>query len=366
MSTKKIKKNKQSFFMQLALMNANRNIGSTNENPSVGCVVVKNNCVISSSCTNVGGRPHAEYIALNNSKKTTKSDLYVTLEPCSHYGKTSPCVNEIIKKKIKNVYYSVSDPDKRSFNKCKEILKRENIKVNRGLLHSEVKDFYQSYFNYQNNKLPFVTAKLAVSKDFFSAKRNNKWITNKYSRSRVHLIRSKHDCILSSSKTVLIDNSNLTCRINGLENKSPVRIILDKNLNIRFDSNIIKSTNKYSLIIFYNKNNISKLKKLKKLKIKLFKLDLNKEKQFDLHMVLKKIKSLGFSRILLESGLNLMTLFLKKKLVNNFELFISNKIVGSAGHNNFKDTMNTYLKGKVNKLNRVNLFGDKFLSYKIK
>ena len=191
-------------------------------------------------------------------------------------------------------------------------------------------------------------------------------ITNKYSRSRVHLIRSKHDCILSSSKTVLIDNSNLTCRINGLENKSPVRIILDKNLNIRFDSNIIKSTNKYSLIIFYNKNNISKLKKLKKLKIKLFKLDLNKEKQFDLHMVLKKIKSLGFSRILLESGLNLMTLFLKKKLVNNFELFISNKIVGSAGHNNFKDTMNTYLKGKVSKLNCVNLFGDKFLSYKIK
>ena len=83
-------------------------------------------------------------------------------------------------------------------------------------------------------------------------------------------------------------------------------------------------------------------------------------------MVLKKIKSLGFSRILLESGLNLMTLFLKKKLVNNFELFISNKIVGSAGHNNFKDTMNTYLKGKVSKLNCVNLFGDKFLSYKIK
>ena len=86
--------------MKLALMSAAKNVGSTNENPSVGCVVVKDNCVISSSCTNIGGRPHAEYIALNNSNNTNNSDLYVTLEPCSHYGKTVPCVNEIIKKKL--------------------------------------------------------------------------------------------------------------------------------------------------------------------------------------------------------------------------------------------------------------------------
>ena len=352
--------------MKLALMSAAKNVGSTNENPSVGCVVVKDNCVISSSCTNIGGRPHAEYIALNNSNNTNNSDLYVTLEPCSHYGKTVPCVNEIIKKKVRNVYYSIKDPDKRSHNKCKSILKKKNIRVNSGILSSEVSNFYKSYLNYKSNNLPFVTAKLAISKDFFSGHRNKKWITNKYSRAKVHLMRSRHDCILSSSKTVISDNPSFNCRIKGLENKSPTRIILDKNLELPFASKIIKTVKKYPLIVFYNKNKVLKINKLKRLKVKLIRLKLNNKKEFDLHDVLKQIKNMGFSRIFLESGINLMTIFLKKKLINNFELFISSKKIGKAGFNNFKKSMTVYLKNKKNELNCVNLFGDKFLSYKIK
>ena len=112
--------------MKLALMQAHRNLGNTKENPAVGCVIVKNNCVISAECTSINGRPHAEQNAIAYSKNNIKnSDLYVTLEPCSHYGKTSPCVKRIIKRKIKRVFFSLKDPDPLSYNKSTKQLKKK-------------------------------------------------------------------------------------------------------------------------------------------------------------------------------------------------------------------------------------------------
>ena len=128
MSTNQNKTNNHSYFMRLALMQAKKNLGNTKDNPSVGCVVVNNNNVISSGCTSINGRPHAEFNALNFiKKKLSNSNLYVTLEPCSNYGKTPPCVNLIKNKKIRNVYFSVFDPDKKSFNKSQNTLKKAGI-----------------------------------------------------------------------------------------------------------------------------------------------------------------------------------------------------------------------------------------------
>jgi len=228
MSTNPSKYQKSSYFMGLALQQAIRSLGNTKENPAVGCVIVKNNHLISAGYTSLNGRPHAEQNAINFSKINPRnSELYVTLEPCSHYGKTSPCTKSIIKNGIKKVFFSINDPDLRSYNKSTKLLRRKKISVNKGTYANELNLFYRSYIKSKRNLLPFVTCKLSVSKDFFTINKKNKWITNKFSRARVHVMRSNHDCIITSSKTIIKDNSELTCRIDGLKNRSPSRIILD-------------------------------------------------------------------------------------------------------------------------------------------
>ena len=206
-------------------------------------------------------------------------------------------------------FFSIKDPDPRSHDKSTEQLKKNKIRVKSRILSSITRNFYKSYFKSKGNIIPFVTAKMAISKDYYTSNKKKKWITNKFSRGRVHLMRSNHDCILTSVKTVIIDNPRLTCRIRGLENTSPSRIILDKNLEIPIKSNIVKSASKYRTIIFFSKINRKKIEILKRLRIKLIKTPLNEDKNFDLENILAKVKILGFSRILLESGLNLTTSF---------------------------------------------------------
>ena len=156
--------------------------------------------------------------------------MQVTLEPCSHFGVTPPCVNKIINSKIKKVYYSINDEDVRSKGKSFKKLKNSKIKVRSGICSSIIKNFYRSYIKNKKDILPFVTSKIAISKDYFTKNNKEKWITNEYSRGRVHLLRSKHDCIITTSKTVVEDDTNLSCRIQGLEKRSPVKIILDRKL----------------------------------------------------------------------------------------------------------------------------------------
>ena len=347
-------------------MQAKRNLGNTKENPAVGCVIIKNDCIISVGRTGINGRPHAEQNAIAYSKNNIKnSDLYVTLEPCSHYGKTPPCIKTIIGSKIRRVFFSLKDPDSRSYNKSTKQLTKNKIKVKSGILGNGTKNFYKSYFKYKKNILPFVTAKMAISKDYYTNNKKKKWITNKFSRGRVHLIRSNYDCIITSAKTIIKDNSELSCRIRGLENHSPSRIILDKKLKIPIASNIVRSADKHRTIIFFNKINKKKIKILKNLKIKLIKTPLDADENFNLKNILLKVKLLGFSRILLESGLNLTTNFLNKGLVDDFQLFISKTNLGKNGNNSFKRNMKLFLKNRKFTNEKVNLFGDKLISYRL-
>ena len=201
MFTKPRKYQKHSYFMRLALQQAKKILGNTKINPAVGCILVKNNYLISAGYTSYNGRPHAELNAINYSKVNPKySVLYTTLEPCSHYGKTPPCTKSIIKSKIKKVFFSVNDPDPRSFNKCFAALRKRGISVGNSLLKNEVEFFYRSYFKLKKSHLPFVTCKIATSKDFYTVNKKSKWITNEYSRGRVHLLRSLH-LIFNNIKT---------------------------------------------------------------------------------------------------------------------------------------------------------------------
>lgn len=346
---------------------ARTTIGNTSKNPAVGCAITKDNILVGIGSTSINGRPHAEHNAINFSKiNLSNSNLYVTLEPCSHYGKTNPCVNKIINKKIKKVFFSIKDPDIRSFNKSTKILKRKNIKVNIGLNSKIVNDFYRSYKKFKSNELPFVTSKIAASRDFFTINKKKRWITNLYSRQRVHLIRSIHDCILTSSITIIKDNPSLTCRVNGLENYSPFRVILDKNLSLPINSKIVRNNFDKKTIIFFNKNNKKKINLLKKLGIKVYQIPLDNDKKLNLRAALFKIKELGFSRILLEAGINLTTSFFEQNLINDFKIFVSNKKINRNGKGCLKSYFNTFLKNKKPFKEKVYLFGDNLMSYKIK
>ena len=312
--------------MHLALNLASARKGLTGENPSVGCVIVKNDKIISIGQTSFNGRPHAETNAINNSfESLIGSKIYVTLEPCNHYGKTPPCTNSIIKSGIKEVFYSMNDIDKKVKGKSFKILSKKNIKVRKGLLENQAKDLYESYIINRKHKIPFVTAKIALSKNNLIYSENVRRITSQVSDKISHYLRFKNDGLMISCKTLNIDNPKLNCRLNGYEKFSPKRIILDKDLDIGKSTYIFKSAKKDNTIIFHSSSNHSKIKILKKKGITLIKMKLNAKKRFDLRIILKKLFSLGIKNLLVEGGDKITKNMLKNRLVNQFYVFKSLK-----------------------------------------
>tara|TARA_B100000963_G_scaffold339210_1_gene336746 strand:+ start:1874 stop:2980 length:1107 start_codon:yes stop_codon:yes gene_type:complete len=313
-------------FMQLALKLASVRKGLTGENPSVGCLIVKNDQIISIGQTGLNGRPHAEHNAINNSVENIKgSKMYVTLEPCNHYGKTPPCTNSIIKSGISEIIYGMDDIDKKVKGKSFKILSNKKIKVKKGLLKNEAKNLYDSYIVNRNKKLPFVTAKIAISKNQLIYSKGTKRITHEASDKLTHILRYKNDSIMISSKTLNVDNPKLNCRIKGFENFSPRRIILDKNLEIKLNSYIFKSAKKDNTIIFHNALNNRKIKILKKKGIILIKFKIDNKKKFNLKTVLKKLYIFGVRNLLVEGGDKITKNLIKNRLIDKFYLFKSPK-----------------------------------------
>ena len=353
-------KTNHNYFLKLAFNIAKINLGKTGLNPSVGCIVVKNNSVISSACTSANGRPHAEFNALKPKKDFKNSDLYVTLEPCTHYGITPPCTNIIAKKGIKRVFYSFNDIDKRTAKKSKKKLSKRKIKVYKKS-SNDFKDFYQSYFLNQKKNIPFIDAKIAISKDYLTINKNSKWITNSLSRKRTHLIRSEYDAIVSTSKSINKDNSLLNCRLAGFDNNKPDLIIIDLMLKIKTNLNIFKGINKRKILIVTSKLNSKKISYLRKKGVKFISIkSLDNKKDFiNLFKVLKKY---AYNRILVESGLIFLNKLLKENLIFNLYVFQKSSKLGRNGRNNTSNKLlkKLTLKRKVN----VNLSGDKL--YKIK
>ena len=340
-------------FLNLAFHLAEKNLGQTRLNPSVGTVIVKNETVISSGATSSQGRPHSEYNALKNLKNCSGASLYTTLEPCTHYGKTPPCTNIIIKKKIKNVYYAFEDPDTRTFKKAKKVLSKKGI-ITKLIRTKNYINFYRSYFINKRLFIPFITAKIAVSKDYYTVNKKEKWITNEASRNKVHLLRSRHDCVLSTSKSINQDNSLLNCRINGLNNKKPDLFIIDLKLKLKRKLLLNKYLKLRKIFIITSKTNSSKTLAYKKLGYKI--IFINKlENKKDLNLLYKKIYKIGYSRMLVEVGLTFLNYLIKNRLIHDLYIFKSNKKLGKKGKNN---NTTKYLKKIHPKLLTINLNGD--------
>src|SRR6187200_147170 len=221
-------------YMALALALGRRGLGNTWPNPAVGAVVVKDGKIIGRGWTQPGGRPHAEALALKRAGKAARgATLYVTLEPCSHEGKTPPCADAVIRAGIARVVSAVEDPNHVVAGQGHERLRGKNIAVEIGLDAEEAARAHAGHFRRVRDGRPQVLLKLAVSRDGKAAAgRKPVEITGPQARQEVFLLRAQSDAILVGLGTVMADNPSLTSRLSGMRERSPIRILLDAQLRV--------------------------------------------------------------------------------------------------------------------------------------
>ncbi len=239
-------------FMARAIEVSLRHQGQTETNPSVGCVLVKDGKIIAEAVTAIGGRPHAERQALEIAGEAARgATAYVTLEPCSHWGKTPPCANALVEYGVARVVVAVDDPDERVSGRGYSILREAGIVVETGLLREQGKRALAGYLTRQVKKRPHVILKLAISADGMIGRRGERQvaITGREARHAVHELRAHCDCILVGIGTAIADDPELTVRIDGIEDRSPVRIVLDRHFELPLTSNLVKTAREVPVIV---------------------------------------------------------------------------------------------------------------------
>lgn len=330
-------------YIRLTIELAKKGIGKVSPNPLVGCVIVKDEKIIGAGFHEKFGGNHAEINALNSTKDNLEgSTLYVNLEPCSHYGKTPPCVDKIIEKKIRRVVIGTLDMNPLVSGRGIKKLKAAGVEVKVGLLEQECIDLNKFFFKYITKKLPYVTLKAAQTIDgkIADAFGNSKWISSLSSRRYVHRLRANYDAVLVGRITVDTDNPSLTVRL--VEGRNPKRIILDTNLKTSLKSKIFSQLNNDSLIIITSHDSLKKKDKLKKIKalgIKIIAVNKNKNGFLNLKTALRELAKIGICSILVEGGAQTFSSFLKEKIFDDILLFVPPKILGS-GLTTFSDINN--------------------------
>lgn len=317
-------------YMQLALELARKGMGKTSPNPMVGAVITKQDKIIGLGYHKQYGALHAERDAFASlSESAEGATLYVTLEPCCHYGKTPPCTDAIIEHKIKRVVVATLDPNPLVGGKGIQILREHGISVTTGVLEAEALELNHVFFHYITSKLPYVVMKYAMSADGKIATHTgaSKWITSEEARNHVHTLRNQYTGIMVGIGTVKADNPMLTCRIpNG---NHPTRIVCDTNCQIALDSNIIKTAKDIPTYIACHTCTPEKKQALENAGAILIQVPLEQE-HIDLSCLLKELGSLGIDSILVEGGGTLNESLLKTGLVNALKVYLAPKIIGGA------------------------------------
>ncbi len=316
-------------YMSIAIAEARKGMGFVNPNPMVGAVIVKNNEIISKDYHHRYGEFHAERNAILNCKEDmTDAEIYVTLEPCCHEGKTPPCTQAIIDSGIKRVYIGSDDPNPLVAGKGASILREHGIDVVTDILKEECDRLNKSFFHYITTKTPYVVMKYAMTADgkIASYTGESKWISGEKSRLNVHKDRLRYTGIMAGINTVLKDNPMLTCRIeNG---RNPVRIICDSNLRIPLDCNIMKTAKEIPTIIACTENvELSKGIMLQKAGAQLI-YTASENGHVNLKELMKKLGGKQIDSILLEGGGELNFSALNSGIVNHLQIYISPKILG--------------------------------------
>jgi diaminohydroxyphosphoribosylaminopyrimidine deaminase / 5-amino-6-(5-phosphoribosylamino)uracil reductase len=320
-------------FMQLALSLGRRGLGRTWPNPAVGAVVVKDGVIVGRGWTQPGGRPHAETEALKRAGKEARgATLYVTLEPCSHQGKTPPCVDAIIRSGIARVVSALEDPNPEVAGQGYAKLRERGIAVEAGLEAETAARQHSGHIRRMRDGRPQVLLKLAASSDGKAGLPGRKpaGITGEAARARVHQMRAENDAILVGIGTVLSDDPHLTCRLSGMMDWSPVRVILDARLRIPLATSIIGTARETPTWVFTMPNASPVAEDILKAKgVEVFRVD-GKDGRLDLNAVLKTLGERGITRLMVEGGPTVAAAFIKADLVDEATLFRSLNPLGEG------------------------------------
>lgn len=322
-------------FMAAAIRLCRRNLGLTSTNPSVACLIVRDGMIVGSAVTAPGGRPHAETQALAAAGEAASgATAYVTLEPCSHHGKTPPCSSALIAAGIARVVVSVTDPDERVAGRGLSMLRDAGIAVETHVLEAEGRQALAAYLNRQTKKRPYVTLKLAVSADGMLGRlgEGQAAISGPVSRGQVHVLRAETDAILVGIGTALADDPELTCRLPGLEARSPVRIVLDPRLELQPASKLARTARQVPVIAVTEKDGkddpafVARQTALEALGVEVLICD---PRQLD--ALLAALATRGISSLLVEGGARTAQSFLDGGLVDRVHLFNGAATIGKDG-----------------------------------
>lgn len=321
-------------FMKRAIELAKQGAGWTAPNPLVGAVVVKNGRVIGEGYHRKYGELHAERNALAAcTEDPAGATLYVTLEPCCHYGKTPPCTEIIIEKKIAKVVIGSRDPNPKVAGKGARILREHGIEVVEDYMREACDALNPVFFHYITTKTPYVVLKFAMTLDGKIATRTgaSKWITGEAARNHVHQLRGRYAGILAGIGTVLADDPMLNCRIDGAH--QPLRIILDSHLRIPMGSRLVRSAKEYPLLIVCNESardreeGASRIQKLEEAGAKVWTLP-EKNGHPDLNVLMQRLGEEKIDSVLIEGGGTVNEAALKAHIVHHVYAYIAPKIFG--------------------------------------
>ncbi|MFS0749206.1 bifunctional diaminohydroxyphosphoribosylaminopyrimidine deaminase/5-amino-6-(5-phosphoribosylamino)uracil reductase RibD [Oceanobacillus sp. 1P07AA] len=314
-------------YMKLALENAKAMKGQTDPNPLVGAVIVNHNRIVGVGTHLKAGEPHAEIHALQMAGDNTKgATVYVTLEPCSHQGRTGPCARALVEAGIQRVVIATLDPNPLVAGTGVKILQDAGIEVEVGVLEEESISMNEVFNKFITQKLPFITLKAASTLDGKVATKTNhsKWITSEEAREDVHHLRNEHAAILVGIQTVLHDNPALTTRIpNG---RNPIRIVLDSNLRIPLDAQLIQDKKAHTMI--FTKEDVDQRKKERLESLGVEVVITSGKKQTDIQDVVNHLGRQQISSLLLEGGGNIHASFLAAGLVDKVVLYLAPKLSG--------------------------------------
>ena len=321
--------------MRVAIQLARRGLGNVAPNPSVGCVIVKDGKILGRGWTQFGGRPHAETEAIRRAQKlSVGATAYVTLEPCAHKGETRPCAQAIVDAGISRVVVGVRDPDPRVDGRGVKLLSDAGVIVTEGICSKEAKDVAAGFFSRILMGRPLVTAKVATSLDgkIATVTGHSRWITGPLSRAIGHGLRARYDAVLVGGHTAYVDNPSLTCRLPGLEQRSPIRIVMDGRDELPKTHVLLGSAREVpTWIMMPHGFREGRQERYQELGAEIIEIDVDRENKMSLELALSKIGDRGITRLMVEGGGQIISRLLQKRLVDKLVWFRSPKIIGADG-----------------------------------
>jgi diaminohydroxyphosphoribosylaminopyrimidine deaminase/5-amino-6-(5-phosphoribosylamino)uracil reductase len=320
-----MKKNEK--FMSRAFELAKKGKGKVSPNPLVGSLIVKNGRIVGEGYHRKAGTEHAEVIALRRAQHLARgAHMYVNLEPCSHYGKTPPCTDSILKAGIREIYIATKDTNPLVSGKGIAALRQNGMVVHVGILESEARRLNEYYFSYMEKKRPFILLKIAQTIDgkIADSSGNSKWITSETSRKRVHALRSEVDAVLTGIGTVLADDPLLTPRLVRTR-KEPLRVVLDSNLRFPLSASIARKGT-----IVATMDHIKPRKKQRLCAQGVAIWEFRQKGCIPLTQLLRRAYEEKIQSILIEGGRDIASAFLDQHLVDRIYFFIANKILGKG------------------------------------